>query len=68
MVEQEFREGWSALAIYDRHKDELSATISYRQFLRYVSEWRPKKPKPERKAKGKGKKKGRNPFKEAMKK
>jgi hypothetical protein len=35
---------WSALAIYERHKEELS-TISYRQFLRYVSEWRPPKPK-----------------------
>jgi hypothetical protein len=51
VVEQEFREGWSALAIYERHKDELSPTISYRQFLRYVSEWRPEKPKPEREAK-----------------
>jgi hypothetical protein len=40
VIEQEFREGWSALAIYERHKAELS-TISYRQFLRYVSVWRP---------------------------
>jgi hypothetical protein len=33
-------EGWSALAIYERHKEELT-TISYRQFLRYVAAWRP---------------------------
>jgi hypothetical protein len=46
VVEQEFREGWSALAIYERHKAELSPTISYRQFLRYVSVWRPEKPNP----------------------
>jgi hypothetical protein len=51
VIEQEFRDGWSALAIYERHKDELSPTISYRHFLRYVAEWRPEKPKLERKAK-----------------
>jgi hypothetical protein len=53
-IEKEFRDGWSALAIYERHKEELS-TISYRQFLRYVSAWRqppladtPARAKPER--------------------
>ena len=48
MLEKEFREGWSALAIYERHKEELS-TISYRQFLRYAAAWRaapPAQPQP----------------------
>jgi hypothetical protein len=43
-IEAEFRDGWSALAIYERHKADFS-TISYRQFLRYVSPWRsPRQP------------------------
>jgi hypothetical protein len=39
VIEAEFRAGWSALAIYERHQDKLS-TISYRQFLRYIAAWR----------------------------
>lgn len=46
LIQAELDQGWSALAIFERHREKL-ASISYRQFVRYANSLRRGKPRPE---------------------